>query len=71
MNSPPGQLGGPREHVVEHVRGEPAGEGVLLTRVVAAQQSGLITVRARKHRLGAVPEARFGSRRAPARLSEA
>src|SRR4029079_541823 len=34
----PGQVAGGREHLVEHRRGEPAGEGVVLRRVVAADE---------------------------------
>src|SRR6185369_15698981 len=53
------QLPCPQEDPVDHRLGEPAGEGVLLARVVAAEQRGT----AGREQLGAVAEAGLGARR--------
>src|SRR6266851_5269666 len=53
---------GPDEHFIQHGRGDPAGEGVLLARVVAAEDTERLpaaAARRERHRDGrAVPELR-------------
>ena len=60
---------GPPQHRVEHRLGEPAGEGVLLARVVAAEQHD-VAVGCAEHGLGAVAEPRLRAGHVPPRSSD-